>query len=186
VNPLLVVGVWVLVTLDCALMGLRLALGRSALLDKRRALQWATVRAGLLGQVPLAVVTAVAVSLVGRGGADTAAAFDDAMVRFCGIGGAYAAAILATSALCLLPSVAVRSAASVIIFGPLTLLRPAVVVATVGGALGTDPPAELLVVGLLVAVPGVAIEPVLDRRAAARGPLAPLPVPGRRAAREPR
>ena len=166
-NPWLVSAVWALVVLDCALMGYRLAMGRSALLDKRRAHVRASVRAGLAGLVPLSLVTAVAVVLVERGGASTAAAFDDAMVRFVVVGGAYAALILGASALCAIPSVVVRTAASVVIFGPLTLLRPAVVVLTVAVAVGPDPSAALVAVGLLVAVPGVAIEPLADRRIAA-------------------
>lgn len=167
-NPALVGGVWILVTLDCALMGYRLAMGRIAVLDKRRHHQLAAVRGALLGQAPLAFVTLIAVALTRRGGAAVAADFDQAMIRFLVVGGSYAALILGASALCALPSVTVRAAASVVIFGPLTLLRPLVVVATVAVSLGPDAPTDLLVIGLLVVVPGVAIEPLLDRRIARR------------------
>lgn len=165
-NPLLVVAVWALVTLDCALMGYRLAMGRRATLAKASYHRRAGARAALVGQVPLAVVTALAVALVARGGDGTAAAFDAAMGRFVLVGAGYAALMLGTWALCAIPSTAVRTAASVLVFGPWTLLRPVVVVATVVAAVGPDPSPGLLVVGAVVVVPGVVVEPVLDRRIA--------------------
>jgi len=174
VNPALVAAVWALVTLDCGLIGYRLAMGRMAILDKRRYHQRATVRAGLAGQAPLAVVTLLAVFLCWHHPA-TGRAFDGAMRRFLVVGGAYAALILATSALCGFRSVTLRTISSVVVFGPLTLLRPVVVVATVVFAVGPHPTPALVVVGVLIAVPGVGIEPLLDRRIARR-----LLRPGRR------
>ncbi len=165
-NLTLVAAVWALVILDCSLMGYRLAMGRSRLLDKRRYHQRASIAAGLLGFVPLAFVTAVARVLAYRAGPESVDQLNDAMARFVLVGGSYAAVILVASALCALPSVTVRTAASVMIFGPLTLLRPLVVVVTVAAAVGAAPPTWLAVVGLAIAVPGVAIEPVLDRRIA--------------------
>jgi uncharacterized integral membrane protein len=90
------------------------------------------------------------------------------MPRFILIGGGYAALILGASALCAFPSVTLRSALSVVIFGPLTLLRPVVVIVTVGYAVWSEASAPIIVVALLVAVPGVVIEPLLDRRIARR------------------
>ena len=165
-NVGLLAAVWALVVLDCALMGYRLAMGRSRLLDKRRDHQLASIRAGLVGLVPLALVTGVAVVLVDRAGGGATDTVNAAMGRFVVVGGAYAAVILAASALCALPSVTVRAAASVAIFGPLTLLRPLVVVVTVAAAVGPHPPGWLLVIGAAIVVPGVAIEPLLDRRVA--------------------
>lgn len=165
-NPRLVAGVWVLVSLDCGLMGYRLAMGRSGAIDKRRYYQRATVRSALIGQIPIAILTVVAVLLAHHGGAATSNAFNGAMRRFIMVGGAYAALILAASALCAVPSVTLRTAASVVIFGPLTLLRPLVVVATVVYAVGFHPSPPVLLVALLVAIPGIAIEPILDRRIA--------------------
>ena len=165
-NPWLVAGVWGLVTLDCALMGYRLAMGRSALLDKRRAHRSAASRAAIAGQIPLALVVLVAAVLAGRGGPVVGSALDDAMRRFIAVGGSYAALILGTWAFCALRSVAVRTVASVLVFGPFTLLRPLVVILTVVIAVGTDPSAELVVLGLLVVAPGIGLEPVLDRRIA--------------------
>ena len=165
-NAGLVSVVWALVALDCALMGYRLSMGRSRLLDKRRLHQRASVRAGMLALPGLAAVTVVAVAAVAQAGGSAGADLDAAMVRFIVVGGVYAALILGAAATCVLPSVTVRAAASVVIFGPLTLLRPFVVVLAVGAALGPHPPAWLMAVGLLVAVPGLLIEPVLDRRVA--------------------
>lgn len=165
-NPVLIAGVWLLVTLDCALIGYRMAMGRSALLDKRHYYQRAIRNGALAGLVPLSVVTLAAVLLVSRAGPNVAVEFNNAMERFLIVGGCYAAIILAATSLCALPSVTVRTAASVIIFGPLTLLRPLVVVLTIGAALGSSPSAPLAAIGLLIAVPGIAIEPILDRRTA--------------------
>lgn len=165
-NPALLAVIWVLVSLDCALMGYRLAMGRSALLDKRRYFQLASLRGALFAQGPLLAVTVLAVVLVERGGPGLADEFDEAMARFAAAGGAYAAVILVASLVCLFPSVTVRAAASVTIFGPLTLLRPLVVIATVLVAVGTNPAPEVLAVGLCAVVPGVLWEPLMDRRIA--------------------
>ena len=87
------------------------------------------------------------------------------MIRF-RHAGLVTSVILAASALCAFPSVTLRTAASVVIFGPLTLLRPLVVVATVVYAVGLDPSPPVLLVALIVAIPGIAIEPILDHRIA--------------------
>ena len=172
-SPELVAGVWALVTLDCTLLGYRLAMGRSALLDKRRYHLRASLRAGLAGQIPLIAVIVLAVLFAHSGGSAVTTAFDEAMRRFIVVGGSYAALILGTWALCAFRSVTVGTVASVLVFGPLTLLRPVVVVLTVGVAIGPNPPTALVVVGLLVVVPGIGLEPVLDRRIA-KQLLAPL------------
>jgi len=166
VSPGLVTCVWVLVTLDCTLMGYRLAMGRSAVLDKRRYHILTSLRAGLAGQIPLIAIIVLASVLADQGGASVTTAFDDAMRRFIIVGGSYAALILGTWAFCAFRSVTVATIASVLVFGPLTLVRPVVVVVTVGFAIGPNPPTALLIVGVLVMIPGVLLEPVIDRRIA--------------------
>ena len=168
VNAWLVAAVWALVTLDCALMGYRLAMGRSGLLDKRRIHQHASIHGGLLGQVPLAAVTALTAVLVATGPGDLGRAFDQAMTRLLTVAWPYTALVLVGTALCALPSVSVRSAASVTIFGPFTLLRPVAVVAAVGYAVLPDPRWQVVLVGLLVVVPGVVTEPCADQVIAQR------------------
>lgn len=163
-NPALVIVIWLLVTLDSALMGYRLAMGRNALLDKRRYYQRASIRAGLIGQAPIAAVTVLALLLIATGPPGLGQQFNNAATRLILVGGPYAVVILATSALCALPSVTVRSAASVLVFGPLTLLRPLVAIAAVAAAVAPDPQWQLVVVGILVAVPGVCFEPLADHR----------------------
>ena len=167
-RPDLIAAIWILVTLDCALMGFRLAMGRSAAIDKRRYYQRAAVRAGLVGQVAIAAVTILAVVLAHAGGTTATTAFNRAMPRFIEIGGGYAALILGASVLSAFPSVRLRSTLSVVIFGPLTLLRPVAVVVTVGYAIWPATSAPLVVVALLVAIPGIAVEPLLDHRIAKR------------------
>ncbi len=181
-SPVLVAAVWVLVTIDCAFMGYRLAMGRTAVIDKVAYHRRAALRAALVGQVPLAVVVAVAVALAVGGGGGTARSLDGAKVRLVTVGGTYAAVILGTWALCVIPSVTVRTAANVVVFGPLTFLRPVIVAVTVAAAVGPDPSVALVAVGALVIVPGVAVEPVLERRIA-QGLVTPRAAPGRSATR---
>ena len=165
--PLLAV-VWLLVLLDCSLMGYRLALGTSGLVRKRPAHLRAAGRGALLGIVPAAAVTVVALVLVDRGGPSVADEPDAALARLAVVGGVYAVVILGTWAACIIPTVTVQTVASVVVFGPLTLLRPVIVVLAVGVAVVPDASAPLVALGALVAIPGVVIEPVLDRRVARR------------------
>ena len=165
-NPLLVAAVWVLVLLDCSLLGYRLALGTSGLIRKRRAHLAAAGRATLAGAAAGVVVTAVAAALVASDGTGLGDDLDAAMARLVVVGGIYAAIILGTWAMCVIPTVTVQTVASVLVFGPLTLLRPAIVVLAVAIAVLPDASPALVALGLLVAVPGVAVEPVLDRRIA--------------------
>lgn len=184
-----VAAAWVLVTLDAALMAYRLAMGRSGLLDKRRMHQQASARGVLYVQPAIIATVALTLLLIRAGGPGLASAFDESLRRFLTIGGTYAALILGTSLLCLVPSPTVRSAASVMVFGPFTLARPAVVVVTVAWSVLPDPRWQLVVVGLAIALPGVLVEPYLDRRIARRtvdDACAPRPAAkGARPARDP-
>jgi len=157
-------ALWILVSLDCALMGYRLAMGRSALLDKRRYHQRRSLRAAAVGQPALAAVTLLTACLVAAGPVGIDGAFNAAMVRLLVVAVPYAACILATTAVCILPSVSARTAASIVIFGPFTLIRPLVVSIAVLYAVLPDPRWQLVLVGFIVAVPGVLLEPCLDRR----------------------
>jgi hypothetical protein len=155
---------WILVSLDCALMGYRIAMGRAALLDKLRYHQRRSIRAAALGQPALAAVTVLATCLIIVGPDGTDAAFNDAMVRLLVVAVPYAACLLATTAVCILPSVSARTATSIVIFGPFTLARPVVVIVAVAYAVLPNPRWQLVLVGLLVLVPGVLFEPCVDRR----------------------
>jgi len=167
VNRQALAVLWILVTLDGALMGYRLAMGRSALLDKRRYHQRRSLGAAVAAQPALIAVTVFATGLIAAGPADTAAAFNDAVARLLVVAVPYATCILATTALCLVPSVAVRTAASIIIFGPFSLARPLVVIGAVAYAVLPDPRWPLVLVGFLVLVPGIFLEPCLDRQISA-------------------
>ncbi len=155
---------WVLVSLDCALMGYRIAMGRSALLDKRRYHQRRSLSAAALGQPALTAITLLTVFLIIAGPDGTDAAFNDAIVRLLVVALPYAVCLLATTAVCILPSVATRTAASIIIFGPFTLVRPVAVIVAVAYAVLPDPRWQLVLVGFLVLAPGVLFEPCIDRR----------------------
>lgn len=162
VGPLVLV--WLLITFDCALVGYRLAMGRSGLLDKRRYHRRSSYRAAAIGQPAIIVVMATALLLVATGPPDLAAAFDAALVRLLLVAVPYAAAILVATAICVIPSVPTRTAASVVIFGPLSFLRPLAVVVAVAVAVVPDPRWPLVVVGSAVVLPGALGELVLDHR----------------------
>lgn len=86
------------------------------------------------------------------------------MARLPAVALPYAACILATTAVCIPPSVSARTAASIVIFGPFTLIRPVVVSVAVLYAVLPHPKWQLVLVGLTVAAPGVLVEPSIDRR----------------------
>ena len=164
------VGVaWLLVSLDLALMGYRVAWGTSALLDNRRRHRRAALGLAAAGQPAVLATVAAATALHGRD-PGMAAAVEDALERLLWISIPYALLIGAASLALLVRSVDIRSTASVVVFGPLTLIRPVVVLAATVGAVAPDaldhPP--LLALASAGATGGVGLEVVLNRRAAAR------------------
>jgi hypothetical protein len=164
VNPAALALLWAIVSVDGALMGYRLAMGRDARIDKRRYHRRRARRALGLVQPALAAVTLAALVLIATGPAGTGGAFDAALCRLLTVVLPYAACFTVTTAVCLLPSVTARTAASIVIFGPFTLLRPVVLAAAVAYAVVPDPRWPLVAVGLTVLLPGVALEPVANRR----------------------
>lgn len=163
-NPWLVACIWALATLDASLMGYRLSMGRSARIAKGRWHRRAALGWLVAVQPAIVAVALLAAVLVARGDPSVADGFDTAMARFSVIGGAYATVILLATALLVVPSVTVRAGASVVVFGPMTLLRPVVVTAALVAALAGNASGPLVAVALLVGVPAVAIEPLVDRR----------------------
>ena len=66
--------------------------------------------------------------------------------------GVYAAIILAFFAVRAIPSVDIRSMTSTVAFGPLTLVRPAVVVCGIGWGLAIGPQPSIIAAGILICV----------------------------------
>jgi hypothetical protein len=162
-NAALVAAAWLIATLDCALMGYRLVMGRSALLNQRSARQRAAARAALIAQPAIAAVTTTTVVLSSSGPASIQS-FDAALGRFLLIAAPYTLIILATTALCALPSPEIRTAANVLIFGPFSLLRPVIATSAVLFAVLPNPHWQLVVVGTIVLIPALLLEPYLNHR----------------------
>ena len=125
---------YVLATLDGAFCGNRSAAGRSGLINKRRYYFWAMTRGALWSQVA-ALVAASALFFVWKYSPDRTALLADlqsAAHRMLLVFIPYTIIVLASFMVRALPSVDLRSATSVLVFGPMTALRPLV---SIGGAI---------------------------------------------------
>ena len=173
-SPALVaIVLWVLASLDAAFVGFRDAAGRNPRVHKRQffaramamGLGWGQV-ASLLGLLWLGAVVGSA--------ADPGAALADQVALaegMIGIYGAYAAVVLGALLVYAVPHPDVSSLATVLVLGPLTLGRPAVI--GVGALWGfVDCPtwrtglSALLAAGMMLA-----LEPLLGMRWRDRDPL---------------
>jgi hypothetical protein len=159
---------YVLALLDGLLCGARVSMGRSALIAKRRYYLRAQIH-GLIGAqivstIALAALLLVALSspnrLVLRAGLQAAAG------RMLWIFLPYAALVIGNILLRMVPSTDIRSATSVMMLGPLTAIRPLVMIA--GVLYGIWPSAlwETRMLGLFILGLMLGLEHVLNRRAA--------------------
>ena len=160
-----VFALYVLLTLDAMFSGICAASGRDARIDKRAYFVNAMIHGIGWGQVAcllglLILTTAVYAS------ADPGLAVEQ-MVR---VGGrmvrvyvVYAVTILSFFVVRAIPSVDIRSMTSTVAFGPLTLVRPAVIVLGIGWGLSGGAQTSVAVAGLLIAVLMVPFRTLLNR-----------------------
>ena len=160
-----VFALYVLLTLDAMFSGICAASGRDARIDKRAYFVNAMIHGIGWGQVAcllglLILTTAVYAS------ADPGLAVEQ-MVR---VGGrmvrvyvVYAVTILSFFVVRAIPSVDIRSMTSTVAFGPLTLVRPAVIVLGIGWGLSGGAQTSVAVAGLLIAVLMVPFRNLLNR-----------------------
>jgi hypothetical protein len=143
---------WLLATFDAAFIGYREAAGRSALIDKRAYYRKAMVRGAFFGQ--LAVFgAAVFIGAAVLFSAEPGALIDELHrlgARLLTIYIPFALIILLAFALRSISSVDIKSITSTVIFGPFTLLRPAVAVAGVIYALIAAPKLIFILFGALI------------------------------------
>jgi hypothetical protein len=144
---------YVLAALDALFSGISAASGRNALIRKRAYFARAMLYGFAWGQ---AACCAALVILYAA--AALAAERDEAIEEMASVGrrmavvySVYAAVVLVTFAIRAIPSVDVRSMTSVVVFGPLTLVRPAVIVAGVAWGLALAPGPGVVVAALLIA-----------------------------------
>ena len=132
--------VWLLVTLDGGFAGFRDAAGRSLHLDLRPMLLRNVLRGVVGAQLVcvLALVPLVAGVAWDTGTLDGPFLRTGAMLVACF--GVYAALVLASLSIYLLPDPEISSLSTVLVLGPLTLLRPLVII---GGWVLAMPEADL-------------------------------------------
>jgi hypothetical protein len=122
---------YILALLDGLLCGARVCMGRSAVIAKRRYYVRAQLR-GLVGAQIISTIALIALLVVALASAHRAALRADleaAAERMLWVFVPYAALVLGNMLLRLVPSTDIRSATSVMMLGPLTAIRPLVMVA---------------------------------------------------------
>lgn len=156
---------WFLATLDSAFVGFREAAGRSALIRKAMYYQWAMLRGALFGQAAIAIAATVIVLtlLVTPDRRELYRDYLKAGDRLLDVYIPYAIVILLAFAVRLHPAVDVRSLLSVLIFGPLTLLRPVVAVAGLFWAFLHATRWQVFLVGVVVLYLMLSMERFLER-----------------------
>ena len=144
---------WILATVDSAFIGYREAAGRNALIAKRDYFRRAMIRGAIWGQVAAAIAGVVAILILALS-PQRIAVFEDferIAERMLMVYLPYAAIILVTFCVRAIPSVDIRSIASVLVFGPFTLIRPLVVLAgAIWGLLAAPSITVLLLMFLIV------------------------------------
>src|SRR5262249_24125669 len=146
---------YLLATCDAAFCGYRAAAGRNALLFKRGYYLRAMGRGVLWGQLAVVLVGSVAGLLVVSSPSPWQLLDDytEAGERLLQVYLPYTAVIGLAFVLRTIPSVDVRSLTSVLVFGPLTLIRPAVLLGGVAWALFNISRAEVaLIAGVLLPI----------------------------------
>ena len=139
-----IVSLYVLATLDAAFSGICAASGRNALIEKRGYFLNSMWQGALWGQAAsfLGLCLLCVVVSLSPNSAETSLTLVEVGNRMVLVYGIYAAIVLSTFAIRVIPSVDVRSLTSTIGFGPLTLIRPAVIVVGLvwGAMLHPSPP----------------------------------------------
>jgi len=149
-----VISLYVLATLDAMFSGVCAASGRDARIDKRSYYLNAMIHGIVWGQAAcvvglLILAAAWSISEDPQLAMKQMVAVGDRMVLVFGV---YAAIILAFFAVRAIPSVDIRSMTSTVAFGPLTLVRPAVVVCGIGWGLAIGPQPSIIGAGILICV----------------------------------
>jgi hypothetical protein len=165
-----VVTLAALAVLDLAVCGFRAAAGREGRLDKTAFYAAAVLRAGLLGLAAVGSLAGLAALLVATSpdAAATWAAGVAAADGMLDVYLVYAVLVLAALALYLLPIGDFRTLTTVIVLGPMTLVRPAVIVAglVLGAARAGD--GRVAVVVAAAGVTMLLFERLIGRRDATR------------------
>jgi hypothetical protein len=156
---------YLLALLDGVLCGLRTAMGRNARIGKK----WYYVRATVRGLVGAQIVSTMAlgalllVVLISAHHAELRADLEDSAGRMLRIFLPYTALVLGSLSLRALPSTDIRSASSVFLLGPLTAIRPVVMIAGVVYGISQSALAETRLLGLIILTLMLSLEFALNR-----------------------
>ena len=160
-----VISLYVLATLDAMFSGVCAASGRDARIDKRSYYVNAMIHGIGWGQVAC-LVGLLILTLAVYASADPGLAVEEMIQvgkRMISVYQVYAAIILLFFAVRAIPNVDIRSMTSTVAFGPLTLIRPAVIVFGIGWGLAPGVQSAVVVAGVLVAVLMVPFRILLNR-----------------------
>jgi hypothetical protein len=144
------VFLWLLATIDSAFIGYREAAGRNALIDKRAYYRRALIRGALVGQVAVLIVGAAVVLVSSNDAAALFSKLESVGARMLTVYVPYALILLVTFLVRAFPSVDIRSITSVLIFGPFTFIRPAVVLAGAVWGVAAAPGAITIALTVLI------------------------------------
>jgi len=159
---------YILALLDGLLCGARVSMGRSAQIAKRRYYLRAQIR-GLFGAQIVSTIALAALLLVAALSPNRLALRADlqaAAGRMLWIFLPYAAMVLGNILLRMVPSTDIRSATSVMMLGPLTAIRPLVMIAGVLYGVWPSRLRETRLLGLCILGLMLGLECALNRRAA--------------------
>lgn len=157
-----------LALLDGLLCGARVAMGRSAVIRKRAYYVRAQIR-GLIGAQMASTIALAALALLALRSAHWEALRVDleaAAGRMLWVFAPYAGLVLGNIVLRLMPSTDIRSATSVMMLGPLTAIRPLVMIAGVFYGISGSALWETRLLGIVILGLMLGLEFVLNRWAA--------------------
>lgn len=163
-------ALYLLALLDGLLCGLRASMGRCAVIRKSRYYRRAALQ-GIAGAQIISTLALAALLLVAATSANRAAVrgdLEETARRMLWVFVPYAALVLLNLALRLAPSNDIRSATSVFMLGPLTAIRPVVMIAGVMYGIYSSRLLETWILGMFVLLLMLSLEFTLNRRAERR------------------
>ena len=166
--PVRLFALYLLALLDGLLCGLRTSMGRCALIRKRSYYVHSAFRGAVGAQITsmLALMALALTYTLSLRRNELRADLETAAGRMLWIFLPYAALVLFNLALRLLPSTDIRSATSVFMLGPLTAIRPLIMIAGVLYGISASHLMETRLLGLFVLLLMLVLEFALNRRAA--------------------
>jgi len=161
-----IVSLYLLLMMDSAFSGICAASGRNAVLNKRAYYLRSMWDGAMWGNVAC-LVGVVLLLLTVWFSSDRERTIEELVNvgrRMSHVYWIYSAVVLSTFLVRAIPSVDIRAVTSTMGFGPLTLIRPAVVLAGIFWGLMTNPGADVVIVALGIATMMMGFRVFLDQR----------------------